>query len=364
MPARRSALAFSAALALTGFLSLSGPAAPGAVTAPRGPHGDRAGLSWHVTPTGTSTEFRGLAAVSRKVAWVSGEDGTVLRTTDSGDHWTDVSPPAAKGLALRDIEAWSARRAVVLSIGSGGQSRIYSTDNGGQTWKQRFHNPLASAFFDCMAFSPRGRGLAVSDPVNGHFRLAVSNDFGRSWHLQSTHGMPPARDGEFGFAASGTCLVSFSKDSFAFVTGGVHRPRVFTSTDGGRTWRATSTPLRGGPSAGIYSADFRSLSSGVIVGGDYTVPQNGRGASGYLDRRGDWRLSPRSVHGYRSGVSFVSRTSRSVLAVGPTGSDVSRDAGRTWTRFDGRSFDAVQCTRYGACWASGVNGRVARLVRH
>jgi hypothetical protein len=50
------------------------------------------------------------------------------------------------------------------------------------------------------------------------------------------------------------------------------------------------------------------------------------------------------------------------LAVGPTGSDVSFDRGRTWTEFDGGSFDTVDCAG-AACWAAGEQGRVARLVR-
>jgi hypothetical protein len=64
-----------------------------------------------------------------------------------------------------------------------------------------------------------------------------------------------------------------------------------------------------------------------------------------------------------SGTCLV--TARAALAVGPTGSDVSYDGGRTWARFDTGSFDAVACAAGGSwdggCWASGENGRVARL---
>jgi len=49
------------------------------------------------------------------------------------------------------------------------------------------------------------------------------------------------------------------------------------------------------------------------------------------------------------------------LTVGPTGSDVSFDGGRTWKAFDSGSFDAVLCAQDGACWASGEQGRVAKL---
>src|SRR5262245_48239618 len=72
--------------------------------------------SWKVTPTGSDDQFRGLAAVSSRVAWVSGEVGTVLKTTDGGKTWQDVSPTGT-GLELRDIEAWDSRHAITLSIG-------------------------------------------------------------------------------------------------------------------------------------------------------------------------------------------------------------------------------------------------------
>jgi hypothetical protein len=54
-----------------------------------------------------------------------------------------------------------------------------------------------------------------------------------------------------------------------------------------------------------------------------------------------------------------------VLAVGPSGSDVSLDGGRSWKQFYDGSFDSVECGGHGSqagCWASGANGAVARLV--
>ena len=66
--------------------------------------------------------------------------------------------------------------------------------------------------------------------------------------------------------------------------------------------------------------------------------------------------------GYRSGSAWLPHERDVALAVGPTGSDVTTDAGRSWASFDGGSFDSVECARDGSCWASGEQGRVARLV--
>ena len=226
-PRRSLFLAVPAAAALAGAL-LATPAA--GTDAPPA-------YQWNLTTTGTTEQFRGLDAVSAKVAWVAGEDGGILKTTDGGASWQDVSPGGRPyGHEFRDVEAWSAQHAVVLAIGTGRASRVYETRNGGKSWSLRFKNKDPNAFYDCMAFSKSGRGLALSDPVDGHFRLARSGDFGHSWKVQSTKGMPKAVDGEFAFAASGTCLVSGPWRNFWFASGGVDKPRIFHSADGGRTW--------------------------------------------------------------------------------------------------------------------------------
>src|SRR3954468_20376610 len=80
---------------------------------------------WVPVPTGSDQQYRGLDAVSARIAWVGGSNGEVLRTTDGGRIWQDVSPPDTTGLLFRDVEAFSAYRASVLAIGPGDASRIY-----------------------------------------------------------------------------------------------------------------------------------------------------------------------------------------------------------------------------------------------
>ena len=317
------------------------------------------GLSWQLTDTGVTAQFRGLAPVSAKVAWAAGTAGTVLRTVDGGRTWASVGPKEAATLQFRDIEAFSARHAVALTIGNGPDSRIYATTDGGATWTETFRNDEPAAFYDCMTFFDRRHGLALSDPVGGKFRILATRDGGRTWHVRPTTGMPDALPGEFAFAASGTCLVSAGRRAW-FATGGDATARVFTSSDGGRTWSVTGTPVPSGASAGVYSLAFRDPWHGIAVGGDYTAPGAAPDSSA-VSRDGGrhWTVSKRVPGEYRSGVAWRGRTT--ALAVGPTGSDVSYDGGVTWRRFDTGSFDAVACTPSGACWASGANGRIARL---
>jgi photosystem II stability/assembly factor-like uncharacterized protein len=317
---------------------------------------------WIPVPTGSDQQYRGLDAVDKRVAWVGGSAGEVLRTTDGGATWQDVSPPGSAGLLFRDVEAQSARRASVLSIGSGDASRIYTTADGGRSWRTAFVNDDPAAFYDCMDFFAGGRrGLALSDPVGGKFRIAATDDWGRSWHVLPTGGMPPAVAGEFAFAASGTCLVTSGGRDAWFGTGG-GAARAFHSRDGGFSWKATTAPIPAAEAGGVFSLAFRNPREGVMVGGDFTAPANGEDASGFTrDGGATWRPGG-DLSGYRSGVDWVSGARATLIAVGPTGSDVSVDGGRRWTAFDTAPYDAVDCVP-GTCWASGPAGAVAVLGR-
>ncbi|TDO40974.1 oxidoreductase [Paractinoplanes brasiliensis] len=315
-------------------------------------------LGWKLTPTGAEVRFRGLAPISGSTAWVAGSAGTILRTVDGGRSWTSVGPAGASELEFRDIEAFDAKHAVALTIGEGTDSRLYATSNGGRTWTETFRNEDPAAFYDCITFLDRWHGLALSDPVGGKFRILATRDGGRSWKVQPTAGMPDALPGEFAFAASGTCLVSAAGKAM-FATGGASSARVFTSRDFGLTWSVTGTPVPSGPSAGIYSLAVRPDGKAIAVGGDYVTPTAAPDGAAYLRGR-TWTVSAQAPGEYRSGSAWHGHTA---LAVGPTGSDISHDGGRTWKRFDTGSFDAVECTPTGACWASGEKGRVAELTR-
>ncbi len=208
---------------------------------------------WDLKDTGAAgasdVRFRGLAAVSRNTAWVAGTRGTVLTTTDGGATWRNVSPPGAGELQFRDVEAFDARRAVVLAIGEGEASRIYRTDDGGATWTESFRNTDPRAFYDCLTFFNRRHGLAMSDPVEGKFRILSTSDGGRSWKVLPDRGMPAAQDGEAGFAASGQCLVASGPGDVWLATGGAARARVLHSADRGLTWTATDAPVPAGDPA-------------------------------------------------------------------------------------------------------------------
>src|SRR6266567_8303720 len=154
---------------------------------------------------------------------------------------------------------------------------------------------------------------------------------GRAW-LQTK--LPVALVNEGAFAASGTNIAMYGRKYAWIGLGSAARARVLRTTDGGRTWKVSETPLRSGQSSGIFSIAFRDAKHGVVVGGDY---QKEKEAVDNLaitsDGGATWTLV-KGLSGFRSVVAYVPGTTM-LLAIGPSGGDYSTDDGRTWTVMPG-----------------------------
>lgn len=321
---------------------------------------------WEDQRSGTTVRLRGVSAVNQQVAWASGDKGTFARTVDGGKTWSSGHVPDSEGLDFRDVDAFSADVAYLLSIGEGEKSRIYKTTDGGLHWTLQFKNSRPTAFFDAMAFWDSDHGIAVSDPVDGRFLIITTNDGGATWKEMPPEGMPLALAGEGAFAASGTCIAVQGKRNVWFGTGGEGGARVFRSVDGGRNWSVTKTLMTAGKSAGIFSLLFTDKNHGVIVGGDYASEREvGNNAAWTSDGGRTWRLvETKRPDGYRSGVALVfGNHGRSLIAVGPTGSDFSVSGGKNWRILSADGFHSVSFARNAkAGWAVGEGGRIAKYI--
>jgi photosystem II stability/assembly factor-like uncharacterized protein len=320
---------------------------------------------WKAQPSGTPSDFRGLSAVSAAVAWASGTKGTFARTTDGGDTWQAGTVAGAEALDFRDVEAFDAKAAYLLSIGKGDSSRIYKTTDGGKSWRLQFTNTDPDAFYDAMAFWDQDHGIALSDPVGGRFLIITTGNGGATWDRVPAANIPAAVMGESAFAASGSCITVEGENNVWFATGGA-AARVFRSTDRGRTWTVARTPIISGTeSAGAFSVAFKDALHGVIVGGDYKKPDDAKdNAAATTDGGRTWRLVA-GTHpgGYRSSVAYV-RGARvpALVAVGTSGSDYSVDGGVNWTSLDKENYNSVSFAgAIRAGWAAGPAGRIAKL---
>jgi len=316
--------------------------------------------SWQRQSLDRAASIRGLSVVDEQVAWLSGSLNTIARTTDGGQSWQLLPAPASDSLDFRDIEAFDSLRAVVMSAGPGLQSQVYRTEDGGQSWELKLLNPDTAGFFNGIAFWDAQHGLLTGDPVDGKLLIMTTGDGGRSWQRIPPAAIPPVDSMEYGFAASGS-HISTAADSLAWIGTGGRSARVFRSTDGGRSWSVTATPMiSGDPSTGIFSIAFLNNQQGIAVGGDYTRPtlvnDNIMSSS---DGGRSWRLIEGHQVAYRSCVREVDGW---FLTCGPGGSDISYDLGRSWQRIDTTAYHVIAVGKEReAVWAAGPEGKVAKI---
>jgi photosystem II stability/assembly factor-like uncharacterized protein len=307
----------------------------------------------------TSSDFRGLCAVDRNTAWVSGTKGTVVKTIDAGKTWNLISVPDSEILDFRDVKAFDAQTAYLMSAGIGDLSRIYKTTDGGVSWKLQWKASRKEDFLDALGFWDDENGIALGDPVGGKFQLLVTSDGGRHWQPIDSKNLPEALSGEGAFAASGTCLITQGKNEAWFGTGSAKFARVFHSSDRGKTWTVSETPITAAvESAGIFSLAFRDSKNGIVVGGDYRKP-NGTGSTVALTDDGGktWKLVKDAVT-FRSAVGYGSNR---IIVAGTSGADVSVDQGRTWKSLDLENYNSVSFAKSGEGWLAGPKGRIAYL---
>lgn len=317
-----------------------------------------ASAQWRPLTTGTDASLRGLSVVNARIVWASGTGGRVVHTTDGGATWRVDTIPNASGLDVRAIHARNARVAHVAATAG----RIFRTTDGGRTWRQTWQAPDTSVFLDAIEFWDDQHGVALGDPVGGRFLILLTRDGGDTWRAPSLEHRPATLEGEAAFAASGSSLLLDAAGGVWLGSGG-RAARLFYSPDRSTTWIAIDTPFRqGGPSEGIFAL---TMLDGQIyaVGGDFQQPDSAGGNEGVFSGNPArvWR-APAQVppRGYRSGVAAARvRNNVMLIAVGPGGSDVSNDQGRSWTPFDAVGFHAVRASRDGVFYASGSGGRIA-----
>lgn len=321
-------------------------------------------LSWEIQKSGTQASLRGLHVISPTTAWVSGSNGTFLRTVDGGMTWQKKQVPGAEELDFRDVHAWDEQTAILLS--AGWPAKIYKTTDGGQHWSEKYSNYAEGVFFNAMDFWDDVNGIAVSDPVEGHFLLIRTEDGGETWHPIPSERIPEPKNGEAEFAASGTCLTVNGDNTVWFATGGP-AARVFRSIDRGETWTVSETEiLHGQSSQGIFSLNFGTNQFGLLVGGDYRNETADSLNAAYSTDNGEtWQVIRKGQpSGFRECVVPIPDRSKKIwLTVGPLGSDLSWDNSKSWMPVDLTNLHAVDFVpNHPVGWAVGREGKIVKFT--
>lgn len=338
----------------------------------------------------THASLRGIHSIGNGVAWASGTEGTVLRTTDEGATWQRcTTPPDAEKLDFRGIQGFDQNTAIVMSSGKGDLSRLYKTTDGCKTWKLLFTNPDKEGFWDALLFNGRTYGTVLGDPVSGSFALFLTGDGGLHWMKQKANTLAASSENS-AFAASNSNLFQ-QLGVTVFGTGGAAGAYVYRrigtvicldecppqdqNLDGRKdTWEKIAVPVGSKTgSSGIFSLAIRAEKPGlpipytivIAAGGDYEKPNEpSNTAATSLDGGQHWQAAQTPPHGYRSSVAYDPQQKLWII-VGPNGTDISRDDGRNWTALKPTAQDPPDADKnwnaLSLPFVVGPKGRIGKL---
>ena len=239
-----------------------------------------ASLVWTEQTSGlTNIALYSVSAVDDNTAWACGANGKVIKTTNSGLNWVNVSGNIPTTAALYNIFAWNSSIAlVVTSPSTGGSVTIYKTSNGGTNWVSVYTRTSTAAFGDALWMTDANNAYYYGDPQSGNWDLLKSTNGGDNWIAWAT--VPTTAGGGWnnGMFVFGTNVWLGSNTAGAFAY----------SSNMGVNWTNQTTPT-----ANQYITWFNSATNGLC--GDVTLAQTTNGGT-------NWATIPSSVTTNVSGI--------------------------------------------------------------
>ena len=307
---------------------------------------------------GATLDFRGVQAWDADTAIVMasgpGEKSRLYKTTDGCKTWTLLfkNPDAPDGFFdsfwLNAIYG----EGTLLGDPVKGQFTVLETKDGGVTWKRDQSKSLQLHGLSLAAFAASNSSIGKASRGEGN-TLGPGTD---SFPGFVTGG----KDGAFlieRWEGRSRTKARFSQGRYAsmFLLPDWNR-RAIPLAAGTESAGAFALALRytGSPCSDCGFGMYWHL---VVVGGDYAKPNESKGtaAASSTDGGWSWLASTTPPHGFRSAVQW-SEALKLWITVGTNGSDISRDDGRTWQPLDNGNWNALSLP-----FVVGPNGRVARL---
>jgi photosystem II stability/assembly factor-like uncharacterized protein len=209
---------------------------------------------WFLLNSGSSESLLSVFFTDANSGFISGWNGTLIKTTNGGSNWFPLSIVTTN--ALRSVFFTDVNTGYVVSgnptVYSDGD--IYKTTNGGTNWNS-LNLPIHKHFYS-IHFINSSTGF-----VSGFQVILKTTNAGSTWESQTIPGNVEwlhtiyFGDGNTGYAAGGTDYLS---DRY-----------IIRTTNGGSNWQTVYSYSGSGTFFGIC---FINASTGVAVGGPYYSP--------------------------------------------------------------------------------------------
>ncbi len=262
---------------------------------------------WDLLTSGSTHNLSAVHFANIDTGYVAGAAGTVLRTTNAGATWQNVSPPGVTA-DLNGIYAFAEPTNRVVTVGGGGTIRL--TTDGGANWA-----PVSSGVSDDLFSVSFMGGAGICG--GGSQTILSTADSGNSWVVRQS--------GFLGGGFWGACMLS---PQIGMVGGenSIFQPLFGKTTDSGSSWDFVAFYLNGNEGR-AYGIDFTDALVGYAAAGVW----DGRGAiARTTDGGSNWTTNffPDVLYS----MSFpISATGLVGYAVGASGRILKTvDAGNHW----------------------------------
>jgi hypothetical protein len=244
----------------------------------------------------------------------------VLKTTNTGANWANVSPPVTSGMGATVVAvdpANSSRVYAAFTGNFGSGNELWVTTNGGGSWDER-SSGFPNTIINDVAFG------------NGRAWVAGGQDFGSQFlGLYST-----ANDGtdwdnhSFDWPSRAATSIAFDPANSQRIFVGTTRAGVMLSTDGGTTW---SSSVGGTGTYQVNDIEFvPGASSTIYLGlGSVAVLKSTNGGSSFAPAAGG--ISRLELTSFAVNPLNTSEIAAAYEGLNDGGIFTTTDAGATWT---------------------------------
>lgn len=230
------------------------------------------GVSWRTQSTTTGADYRSISMADENTGWVVGQNGTVIRTTNGGDNWLEVTNVPTSTQTLTRVHFVNANTGWIFGYSPG--LNLFKTTNGGINWQtQTYGSTDNGARWASMLDA--NTGYYITYNITGS-RIFKTTNGGDNW----TENFYPNPGNLWG--------IKMINVNTGYVCG--DGGRLFRTTNGGSNW-LTVTP----PGSNNYtSTDWYDIDNGVIgAGSGYTARTTNGGQSWLIRNTGGssvWNL--------------------------------------------------------------------------
>lgn len=191
-------------------------------------------LMWIEQTSGTAQTLTSVHSVSSQSVWVCGYGGTVLRSTNRGINWINVSGNGIpSNVQLINIVTTFTGDVALTAGYIGVNTFVYRTSNSGASWTQVFTQ--SNGFINALHYNnffTAADGFMMGDPVGGRWSIWKTTNGGLNWDSSGLY--LPQIGAEAGWVNS-----LFSIDNKIWF--GTNNSRVYYSSNYGSNWSVQPT---------------------------------------------------------------------------------------------------------------------------